>query len=93
MKRWSHVTAVRVPLNEACWNAGPYANPASAGTSYGHAVKACVSLLNADGLAVILDLHLDPGRPGQCPNVLITGYAGDPAPFGAADKAIRQALP
>src|SRR4051794_27917523 len=27
-----------------------YANPASAGTSYGHAVKACVSLLNADGL-------------------------------------------
>ena len=30
---------------------------------------------------------------GSCPNVLITDYAGDPTPFGAAYKAILQALP
>jgi hypothetical protein len=30
---------------------------------------------------------------GTCPNVLITNYKGDPTPFGAAFKAIPQALP
>jgi hypothetical protein len=61
MKSWTHVTAVRVPLNEACWNAESYVSPAFAGASYINAVKAYVSLLNANGLVVILDLHWTDG--------------------------------
>jgi hypothetical protein len=30
---------------------------------------------------------------GSCPSVLITDYAGDPTPYGAAYQAILQALP
>ena len=30
---------------------------------------------------------------GSCPSVPITDYQGDPTPFGAAYKAILQALP
>lgn len=29
----------------------------------------------------------------SCPSVLITDYAGDPTPYGAACQAILQALP
>ena len=38
MKIWG-VTAVRVPLNEACWNAESYVNSAYAGTTYQQAVS------------------------------------------------------
>src|SRR5262249_4332524 len=34
MLSWTHVNAVRVPLNEACWNGESYVNPADAGASY-----------------------------------------------------------
>jgi hypothetical protein len=61
MKSWTHVTAVRVPVNEACWNAESYVDPTFAGTNYINAVKAYVSLLNANGLVVILDLHWTDG--------------------------------
>jgi len=39
MKSWG-VNAVRVPLNEACWNAESYVNPAYAGANYINAIKA-----------------------------------------------------
>jgi len=61
MKSWTHVTAVRVPVNEACWNAESYVNPTFAGANYINAVKSYVNLLNANGLVVILDLHWTDG--------------------------------
>jgi endoglucanase len=60
MKSWK-VNAVRVPLNEACWNAESYVPAAFAGTNYINGVKSFVSLLNSNGLAVILDLHWTDG--------------------------------
>ena len=60
MKRWG-VTAVRVPLNEACWNAESYVNSAFAGANYQKAIKAYVHLLNKNGLVAILDLHWTDG--------------------------------
>jgi endoglucanase len=60
MKAWG-INAVRIPLNEACWNGDPYVNPAYAGANYRSAIKAYVSLLNANGMVAILDLHWTDG--------------------------------
>ena len=62
IKSWgAAVNAVRVPLNEACWNAESYVTAADAGTNYINAIKAYVSLLNSGGLVAILDLHWTDG--------------------------------
>ena len=65
MKSWD-INAVRLPLNEACWNGESYVDPAYAGANYRKAIKAYVSLLNSDGIVVILDLQwsdgVDPGN-------------------------------
>ena len=61
MKSWTHITAVRVPVNEACWNAESYVNATYAGANYINAVKSYVNLLNANGMVVILDLHWTDG--------------------------------
>jgi endoglucanase len=61
MKSWTHVTAVRVPLNEACWNAESYVNATYAGQNYINAIKNYVNLLNANGIVAILDLHWTDG--------------------------------
>jgi endoglucanase len=82
MKSWTHVTAVRVPLNEACWNAESYVNPAFAGASYINAVKAYVSLLNANGLVVILDLHWTDGL-----------YTGNSAGCSSAQATCQKPMP
>jgi endoglucanase len=55
------INAVRVPLNEACWNGDSYVNPAASGAHYQAAVKAFVQRLNAAGMAVVLDLHWTDG--------------------------------
>jgi endoglucanase len=60
MKRW-HINAVRVPLNEACWNGQSYVRRAFRGVSYQHAVEAYVRLLNRNGLVAILDLSFSDG--------------------------------
>ncbi len=68
MKSWGPVNAVRVPLNEACWNAESYVNSADAGANYINAIKSYVSLLNSNGIVAILDLHWTDGTytgPGQ----------------------------
>ncbi len=69
MKTWD-INAVRVPLNEACWNGESYVNSKYRGASYRKAVEAYVSLLNRNGLVVILDLHWTDGSytgpPGSC---------------------------
>jgi hypothetical protein len=52
-----HANAVRVPLNEDCW-LGINGVPAQyGGTSYQKAISDYVSLLTANGLYTILDLH------------------------------------
>jgi len=61
IRSWTHVTAVRVPVNEACWNAESYVNAAYAGAAYQSAVKSYISLLNANGIVAILDLHWTDG--------------------------------
>jgi len=60
MKTWD-VTAVRVPLNEACWNGQGYVKAAYRGAAYRRAVEAYVRLLNRNGLVAILDLHWTDG--------------------------------
>jgi endoglucanase len=60
MKVWG-VTAVRVPLNEACWNAESYVNASFAGATYQQAVQQYVNLLNRNGIVAILDLHWTDG--------------------------------
>ena len=60
MKKWD-VTAVRVPLNEACWNGESYVNSAYAGANYQRKVEAYVRLLNRNGLVAVLDLHWTDG--------------------------------
>lgn len=82
MKSWSHVTAVRVPVNEACWNAESYVNPTYAGTSYINAVKAYVSLLNANGLVVIVDLHWTDGL-----------YTGNSSGCSSAQATCQKPMP
>jgi endoglucanase len=69
MRTW-HINAVRVPLNEACWDAAAYVDAAYAGPAYQHAIEAYVKLLNSNGMVAILDLHWTDGSytgPGsQC---------------------------
>lgn len=60
MKSW-RINAVRVPLNEACWNGMPSVRAAYAGENYRSAIEAYVKLLNANGVVVILDLHWTDG--------------------------------
>ncbi|HYB88994.1 MAG TPA: cellulase family glycosylhydrolase [Streptosporangiaceae bacterium] len=60
IKAW-RVDAVRVPLNEACWNGASYVNPAFAGANYQRAVADYVRLLNRNGMVAILDLHWTAG--------------------------------
>jgi endoglucanase len=65
MKSWD-INAVRIPLNEACWNGENYVDPEYAGANYRSAVEAYVDLLNANGIYVILDLHWSDGfAPGN----------------------------
>jgi hypothetical protein len=57
MLAWK-VNAVRVPLNEDCWlgvNGLPYGDSTS--SDYQSAMSRFVSLLTANGLAVVVDLH------------------------------------
>jgi endoglucanase len=69
MKKWD-ISAVRVPLNEACWNGQAYVKAAYRGASYRNAIEAYVRLLNANGMVAILDLQwsdgLYTGRSSGC---------------------------
>jgi hypothetical protein len=60
MRKW-HINAVRVPLNQACWNGEPYIKAQYRGTAYRDAVTSYVNLLNAGGMLAILDLHWTDG--------------------------------
>jgi endoglucanase len=81
MKSWG-VNAVRVPLNEACWNAESYVNPAYAGASYQQAVEQYVNLLNDNGIVAILDLHWTDGA-----------YTGPSAGCSSAQAVCQKPMP
>jgi len=61
MQNWS-VNAVRIPLNEACWNGESYVDRRYSGANYRRAIEAYVRLLNDNGISVILDLQWTDGR-------------------------------
>jgi hypothetical protein len=81
MKSWG-VNAVRVPLNEACWNAESYVLAADAGANYQNAIKSWVTLLNSNGLDVILDLHWTDGT-----------YTGPSAGCSSAQATCQKPMP
>jgi hypothetical protein len=64
------INAVRVPLNEACWNGDSYIKKAYAGATYRSEIRQYVNRLNANGIVTILDLHwtdgLYPGAASAC---------------------------
>ena len=82
IKSWGPVNAVRVPLNEACWNAESYVNAAYAGTNYINAIKSYVSLLNSNGIVAILDLHWTDGT-----------YTGPSAGCSSAQATCQKPMP
>ena len=57
MKGWN-INAVRVPLNEGCWNGQAHVRAAR----YRHVIKTYVQRLNSNGLVAILDMHWTDGR-------------------------------
>jgi len=81
MLSWK-VNAVRVPLNEACWNAESYVTAADAGTNYINAIKSYVSLLNSNGIVAILDLHWTDGT-----------YTGPSAGCSSAQATCQKPMP
>ena len=81
IKSW-HANAVRVPLNEACWNAESYVAAADAGANYQNAVRAYVNLLNSNGLVAILDLHWTDGV-----------YTGNSSACSSAQATCQKPMP
>jgi endoglucanase len=81
MKSWG-VNAVRVPLNEACWNGESYVNPAFAGANYQQAIEAYVNLLNSNGMVAILDLHWSDGL-----------YTGSSSACSSAQAVCQKPMP
>ncbi|HET9896474.1 MAG TPA: cellulase family glycosylhydrolase [Streptosporangiaceae bacterium] len=81
MKSWG-VNAVRMPLNEACWNGESYVSSQFSGTNYQNAIKSEVSLMNASGLDVILDLHWTDGL-----------YTGNSSGCSSAQAVCQKPMP
>jgi endoglucanase len=76
------INAVRIPLNEACWNGESYVPPAYAGARYQAAVEAYVKLLNASGMVAIVDLHWTDGT-----------YTGPSAGCPSAQAVCQKPMP
>jgi endoglucanase len=81
MRKWG-VNAVRVPLNEACWNGQSYVKAAYRGVRYRNAIKAYVNLLNANGMVAILDLHWSDGA-----------YTGPSSGCSSAEAVCQKPMP
>ncbi len=61
MRAW-HVDAVRLPLNEDCWNGDPRIPAHLSGAAYARAVEDYVTVLERHGITPILALHWSSGR-------------------------------
>src|ERR1039458_2050700 len=88
MKRW-HVNAVRVPLNEACWNGQSYVRSRYRGVNYRRAVSAYVRLLNRNGMVAILDLHWPAGASAGPSASCSSAQARCQKPMPDAAQSIR----
>ena len=82
MKSWGPVNAVRVPLNEACWNGESYVDSAYAGSTYQQAIVNYVNLLNSNGIVAILDLHWTDGA-----------YTGSSSGCSSAEAVCQKPMP
>lgn len=81
MRQWN-VNAVRVPLNEACWNGESYVPRPYRGVNYRQAVQSYVRLLNRNGIVAILDLQWTDG-----------GYDGPLAVCSSASATCAKPMP
>jgi endoglucanase len=81
MQAWD-INAVRIPLNEACWNGDSYVKPGYARSSYRKAIEAYVRLLNARGMVAILDLHWSDGA-----------YTGPSSGCSSAEAVCEKPMP
>ena len=81
MKTWG-VNSVRVPVNEACWNAESYVDSDTSGTAYRQAVEDYVELLNQNGMVAIIDLHWTDGA-----------YTGDSSGCASAQAVCQKPMP
>ena len=81
MKSWG-INAVRIPLNEACWNGESYVDPAYAGINYRSAIESYVKLLNSNGIITILDPHWTDGM-----------YTGDSHGCLSAEAICQKPMP
>lgn len=90
MKRWG-INAVRLPLNEACWNGDSYVDKRYSGFNYQYAIEQYVKLLNSQGIVVVLDLHLSDGKyTGPSPECSSSeAVCGKPMPDEGAVKFWR----
>jgi hypothetical protein len=83
IKGWgAAVNAVRVPLNEDCWNGSSDVNAAYSGANYINAIKSYVSLLNSNGIVAILDLHWTDGV-----------YTGNSSGCSSAEAMCQKPMP
>jgi hypothetical protein len=78
MKAWN-IHAVRIPLNEDCW-LGTFGTPS--GTTYQQAVKDYVSLLVANGINPIVEMHWNHGV-----------YAGNASACADANATCQKPMP
>ena len=76
------INAVRVPLNEACWNGESYIKPAYAGARYRAAVTGYVRRLTASGMVAIVDLHWTDGA-----------YTGNTSACSSAQATCQKPMP
>ncbi|MFJ1754287.1 cellulase family glycosylhydrolase [Kitasatospora sp. NPDC088134] len=81
IKSWK-ANAVRVPLNEDCWNGYANVKPEYAGENYRTAVKNFVYALRDAGITPIVELHWSQGR-----------YTGNSSGCSDADSTCQKPMP
>jgi aryl-phospho-beta-D-glucosidase BglC (GH1 family) len=82
------INAVRVPLNEACWNGESYVQKAFQGAKYRAAVTDYVNRLNAEGMVAVLDLHWTDGQYTGTASACQTAQAACQKPMPDAAQAL-----
>jgi hypothetical protein len=80
MQAWTGFNTLRLPLNETCWLGINGVSPDASSSSYVTGVASYVSLLRANGIYVILDMHWN--APG-------TFVAKTQMPMADADHALQ----
>jgi endoglucanase len=82
------INAVRVPLNEACWNGESYVSKAYQGAKYRAAVTAYVNRLNANGIVAIVDLHWTDGLYSGAASACMSAQATCQKPMPDAAQVV-----